>query len=343
MLTTALRPEGSTALGARQGLTPLSTWVAHEGHPFSRSSSELGRGGAGSRQRRGLPRNTFLWATGPALPKSSGPGAQVLAASEVWAPSGRGRGSGCACRRGRQGAAASSGRRRKSRGAGDRGSGGPSRRRLCIRELRGADPGASEPRRRRPSGPADRTRVGTAISPACGASAAAVASQPRGAGRKGGGGRRRGATPRAGLNNGARRSGDPRVRPTAVEEAAGRRPPPALLALLALLARVCTAGLAGWGSRSPAPKAAQPGAWCRRPARPVRSDRSSPSSSRSSRPSRPSRGCCLWLLCEREYNSSASPRRVAGDHPTRTCPLKASPGTAGECPPRADSRRTKRS
>lgn len=268
-----------------------------------------------------------------------GPAAVVLTAREVWAPRGRGRGSGCACRRGRQGAAAARGRRRKSRGAGDRGSGGPSRRRLQIRELRGADRGASEPRRRRrPSGPTDRTRVETAILSAC---RAAAASQPRapGAGQEGRRRRPAGRDPRAGLNNGARRSGDPRVRPAAVEEAAGRRP----LSPAPQLARVCSAGLAGWGSRSPAPRAAQPGAWCRRPARSNRSSPSSSRSSRRSRPSRPSRGCCLWLLCERELQLSASPRRLAGDHPTRTWPLESKPGTAGECPPRADSRRTKRS
>lgn len=188
--------------------------------------------------------------------------------------------------------------------------------------------------------PADRTRVGTTIPSACRAAAAATASQSRApAGREAAAAAAAagGARPPRGLNNGARRSGDPRVRSAAVEEAAGRRPPPP--ARPSLHGRPPGLGLPS----SPAPRAAQPRAWCRRPARSARSNRSSPSS--SSRSSRPSRGCCLWLLCEREYNSLlSSPRRLAGDrHPTRTCPLKASPGTAGECPPRADSRKTKRS
>lgn len=170
----------------------------------------------------------------PAWPKSSGPAAQVLPASKVWAPSGRGRGSGCACRRGRQGAAAASGRRRKSRGAGERGSGGPSRRRLQIRELRGADRGASEPRRRRRRRPSLSRRSHPRGNyhpfglPGGGSGSGDSIPVP-GAGRKGGGGCGgggwRGATPAGSQQWCATLGRSPR--PLRGRRGSGRETPPA--------------------------------------------------------------------------------------------------------------------
>lgn len=191
-MTTALRPGGALGVPPRADTWRCMGWP--QGTSILQSELRALRGGwarieEGTSQAH-LP---IVLATGP---KSSGPAVQVLPASKVWAPSGRGRGSGCACRRGRQGAAAASGRRRKSRGAGERGSRGPSPRRLQICELRGADPGASQPRRRRRPSLSRRSHPRGNCHPFGLPSGGSGGSIPApGAGRKGGGGGRRGATP----------------------------------------------------------------------------------------------------------------------------------------------------
>lgn len=162
--------------------------------------------------------------------------------------------------------------------------------------------------------------MGTAILSACGRR---QRQQHPSAGRRQEGRRRRrrpaGCDPRAGLNNGARRSGDPRVRPAAVEEAAGRRPPP--------LAR---RSLHGWPRGLGLPLASAQGGSARSvvPAPAPGSLGSLLSLLLSLLPTLPSLLRVLPLASLREGEGvqlSASPRRLAGDHPTRTCPLKASP------------------
>lgn len=263
----------------------------------------------GRARRRGRPRNAVP--SGDRTPPRLSPLDRALRAkgqASNWAAAGRGRGSGCACRRGRQGAAAASGRRRKSRGA---------------RRLR---------RQRTLAAPAPETRTPPGLNRARPIVAAAALRVPpsgdawglsplRPAGRWHGR-----QHPKLGAQAGrevAAAAGGARPprgsqqwcsalarspRPPRGRRGSGRETPPATR----LPARVCAAGLTGWGSaRSPAPKAAPPGAWCRRPALSKRSSASS-----SSRSSRPSRGCCLGLLGEREYNSLP----LQGDRPVTTRP-----------------------
>lgn len=188
------------------------------------------RAGPGRGRRRGRPRNAVPsgYRTPPCLsPPDRALRATVGRASvRDWAAAGRGRGSGCACRRGRQGAAAASGRRRKSRGA---------RQPRRPRTLSAPAPETRTPpglNRARPIVAAATLRVppsGHAWGLSFGLPGVGTGGSIPSSGRRQEERRRRrpaGRDPRAGLNNGARRWRDPRVRPAAVEEAAGRRPPP---------------------------------------------------------------------------------------------------------------------